>query len=150
MPIPTHVLVTAVDFSAALPAQAVATAVARGLEAGGLPESDLIALPRLQDSGAVDVRGLLDSLDFDTRMRAARAVVIADGHLSEDTLAGSATFEIATRARQSGVPSYAITAENELDAFDARILDLQVILEAGSARALAAAGRKLAAAVPIS
>ncbi|HEX3518042.1 MAG TPA: glycerate kinase [Solirubrobacteraceae bacterium] len=149
MPIPTHVLLTAVDFNAVLPAQAVATAIARGLKAGGLPESDLLALARPQESGAADVRELLDSLDFDRRMRAARAVVIADGHLSEDTLAGRATFEIATRARQAGVPSYAITAENELDAFDARILDLQVILEAGTARALAAAGRLLAATVRI-
>jgi hypothetical protein len=140
-------LLTAVDFSAGLRAEAVATAIARGLEAGAVPESDLIVVPRLQESGTADIRELLDSLDFDRRMRAARAVVIADGHLSEDTLAGSATFEIATRARQAGVPAYAITAENGLNAFDARILDLQVILEAGSARTFSAAGRKLSAAV---
>jgi hypothetical protein len=42
------------------------------------------------------------------------------------------------------VPAYAVTAENGLDCFDARILDLQVILEAGSARALTAAGTRLA------
>ncbi len=150
MPIPTQVLLTVVDFSAELQAEVVGAAVVRGLKAGELPESDLIALSHPQESGVADIRELLDSLDFDTRMRAARAVVIADGHLSEDTLAGSATFEIATRARQAGVPSYAITAANELDAFDARILDLQVILEAGTTRALAAAGRKLAAAIIIS
>ena len=54
-------------------------------------------------------------------------------------------FEIATRARQAGVPAYAVTGENELDAFDARMLDLQVILEARTVRGLAAAGTKLAA-----
>ncbi|HEV7162809.1 MAG TPA: glycerate kinase [Solirubrobacteraceae bacterium] len=144
MPIPTHVLLTAVDFNAGLRAAAIGVAIARGLKVGGLPEPDLIVLPRPPKSGAADIRELLDSLDFDTRMRAARAVVIADGHLSERTLAGSATFEIATRARQAGVPAYAVAAENKLDTFDARILDLQAILEAGSARALAAAGRKLA------
>jgi hypothetical protein len=37
-----------------------------------------------------------------------------------------------------------VTAENALAPFDARILDLQLILEAGSTRALANAGRKLA------
>ena len=42
------------------------------------------------------------------------------------------------------MPAYAITAENELDAFDARILDLQVILEAHDARTLSGAGRRLA------
>ena len=42
------------------------------------------------------------------------------------------------------MPAYAVTGENALDAFDARMLDLQAILEASSARALEAAGRRLA------
>jgi hypothetical protein len=37
-----------------------------------------------------------------------------------------------------------VTGVNELNAFDARILDLQVILQASSGRALVAAGRTLA------
>jgi glycerate kinase family protein len=78
------------------------------------------------------------------RMQAARAVVIATGRLDERTLAGSLAFEVATSARQGGVPAYAIAAENDLDLFDARMLDLQLVLEASSARALTAAGRKLA------
>jgi glycerate 2-kinase len=53
-------------------------------------------------------------------------------------------FEIATRARQAGVPAYAVAGENALDPFDERILDLQAILEASSPRALEAAGRHLA------
>ena len=77
-------------------------------------------------------------------MHRARAVVIAQWRLKERTLAASATFEIATRARQAGVPAYAVTAKSTLDAFDARILDLQVILEASTARALEAAARRLA------
>jgi hypothetical protein len=64
--------------------------------------------------------------------------------LQQDTLAGSVAFEIATHARQAGVPSYAVTSENRLDSFDARILDLQAIVEANSARSLRTAGRKLA------
>lgn len=80
-------------------------------------------------------------------MLAARAVVIATHRLDEQTLAGSPAFELATSARQNGVPAYAVTAENNLDPFDARMLDLQVILEVSSARALAAAGRKLGEAV---
>ena len=77
-------------------------------------------------------------------MRRARAVVIATERLRETTLAGSVTFEIATRARQGGVPAYAVTGANALDAFDARILDLQLILPARSRAALMTAGRKLA------
>jgi hypothetical protein len=42
------------------------------------------------------------------------------------------------------VPAYAVTATNRLSAFDARMLDLQVILEASTARALQAAARRLA------
>ncbi len=89
-------------------------------------------------------RTLLEALDFDPRMRSARAVIVGVECLDERTLIASVTFEIATRARQSGVPAYAVTAENHLDAFDARILDLQVILEAHNARTLSAAGRRLA------
>jgi glycerate kinase len=72
-------------------------------------------------------------------------VVVGAGRLQERTLAGSVIFEIATRARQSGVPAYAVTCEDALEAFDARILDLQVILQARSRSALVTAGRKLAA-----
>jgi glycerate 2-kinase len=71
-------------------------------------------------------------------------VIVGAGRLDERTLLGSATFELATRARQAGVPAYAVTAVNALELFDARILDLQVILEAGSVRALGGAGKKLA------
>jgi len=80
-------------------------------------------------------------------MRAARAVVIAEPRLDERTLAGTVAFEIATRARQSGVPAYAVTRQDDLDSFDARILDLQTVLQARSHRSLVNAGGKLAAIV---
>ncbi|HEY7934535.1 MAG TPA: glycerate kinase [Solirubrobacteraceae bacterium] len=86
---------------------------------------------------------LLDAVDFDRRMRQARAVVLGEGRIDHGTLEGKAVFESATRARQAGVPAYAVVATNALDPFQARIMDLQVILEAGDERALTAAGRKL-------
>ncbi len=98
-------------------------------------------------SAPVDVSGLLQAWDFDTRMRAARAVIVGAERLDERTLLGSAVFEIATRARQAGVPAYAVTGENALSLFDARILDLQVILQARDTRALRRAGEKLAGVV---
>jgi hypothetical protein len=144
--IPDRLLVASAPFGRALPASLVAAAIGRGLQAGGLPEPDLCPLEAdgSWSAGVGEARALLDAVDFDARMRRARAVIIAAERLQEGALAGSVTFEIATRARQGGVPAYAVSAENSLDAFDARILDLQLILQASTARALTAAGRKLA------
>jgi glycerate kinase len=86
----------------------------------------------------------LDLIDFDHRMRASRAVVTGEGRLDQQSLAGKAVSEVATRARQSGVPCHAIVGERELDAFGARILDLQAVLEARTLRAIESAGRRLA------
>jgi glycerate kinase len=87
---------------------------------------------------------LLDALDFDVRMRAARAVITGEGKLDEQSLVGKLVSEIATRCRQAGVPSYAVVGRRELDMFGMRILDLQVVLEAGTPARLEAAGRRLA------
>ncbi|HLY51170.1 MAG TPA: glycerate kinase [Solirubrobacteraceae bacterium] len=87
---------------------------------------------------------VLDLLGFDPRMRAARAVVTGEGRLDDSSLAGKVVSEVATRARQAGVPCHAVVGQRALDAFGLRILDLQVVLEAGTARQLSAAGRKLA------
>jgi glycerate kinase len=138
-----RVLVAGGPFGPRLPASEVLAAIARGLRAGGAPEPDVCPLP-VPGAGGEDVRALLDGLNFDARMRSARALVVAAARLEERTLAGSVTFELATRARQGGVPAYAVTGANALEPFDARILDLQLVLEAGSVRALAAAGRRLA------
>jgi glycerate kinase len=140
--IPRTLLVATRPFGERLSAERVAAAIARGLQERG-HESDLCPIAAGDDQRG-QVRALLDGLDFDARMRSARAVILAEARLAEDTLAGTVAFEIATRARQSGVPAYGITAENLLDSFDARILDLQAILLAGSARSLQAAGRELA------
>ncbi|WP_249011010.1 glycerate kinase [Conexibacter sp. DBS9H8] len=90
-------------------------------------------------------RFVLETVGFDVRMRAARAVVVGEGRLDRQSLAGKVCGEIATRARQAGVPCHAIVGRCLLDRFDQRILDLQVILEAGTIEALEAAGRELAA-----
>ena len=90
------------------------------------------------------MRELSEEHHIDARVRDARAVILGQWNLQERALAGSTLFEIATRARQAGVPAYAVAGRNLLDSFDARILDLQLIIEAGSGRALLAAGRTLA------
>src|SRR5271154_1573712 len=125
-----------------LSAQHVGKAIARGMDAGGF-QTDVCPIASEGDFSA-DVRALLEVLDFDARMLRARAVVLAERHLAERALTVNPVFEIATRARQAGVPAYAVAGKNLLDPFDARILDLQLILEASSTRALTAAGRRLA------
>jgi glycerate kinase len=111
------------------------TGAAGGLSGGLWAELDADLIP-----GASFV---LDLLDFDPRMRESRAVVTGEGRLDEQSLAGKVVSEVATRARQAGVPCHAVVGERELDAFGLRVLDLQAVLEAGTTRALAAAGRKL-------
>jgi glycerate 2-kinase len=87
---------------------------------------------------------VLDAAQFDRRMRAARAVVTGEGKLDEQSLVGKAVSEVATRARQAGVPCFAVVGSDGLGPFDRRILDLQAVLEAGNPRQLRAAGRELA------
>jgi glycerate kinase len=139
--IPRTLLIAARSFDERLSAERVAAALAAGLQDGGWP-TDECAIDGVGEHA--NVRTVIGSHDFDERMRAARAVVIAEPRLREQTLAASIAFEIATRARQAGVPAYAVTGEDLLDSFDARILDLQTILPAQTHRSLRAAGRKLA------
>jgi glycerate kinase len=87
---------------------------------------------------------VLDALGFDHRMRAARAVIAGEGRLDGQSLAGKAVSEVATRARQAGVPCYAFVGSSSLDRFGQRILDLEAIVEAGTTAELEQAGRGLA------
>lgn len=87
---------------------------------------------------------VLQELGFDARLRAARAVVVGEGRLDRGTLEGRVAGEIATRARQAGVPCHAIVGEDAIERFDARILDLQAILVASTVAEIEAAGEALA------
>jgi glycerate kinase len=86
---------------------------------------------------------VLDAVDFDRRMLAARTVITGEGKLDEQSLVGKLVAEIATRARQRGVPCDAVCGVRELDAMGARILDLQHVLEATTLAELERAGREL-------
>jgi glycerate kinase len=87
---------------------------------------------------------VLDVVRFDERMRRARAVVTGEGTLDTQSLAGTLIAEIATRARQAGVPCHAVVGRRDLDSFGARMLDLQLVIEAGTVGELRDAGRRLA------
>ena len=87
---------------------------------------------------------VLDAVEFDRRMRAARAVVTGEGKLDQQSLAGKVVSEVSTRARQAGVPCHAIVGTRELDSFGVRVLDLQAVFEASTPRQISAAARRLA------
>jgi hypothetical protein len=138
----TRALLACEPFGARLAASRVAAALAAGLIAGGRPEPDVVELPR--DAGDRRAAGALAEQGFHARMLASRAVLVAVPALSERTLAGSAAFEVATLARQNGVPCYAVAAKVTLNSFDLRILDLQLVLQASSPASLRRAGKRLA------
>jgi glycerate kinase len=141
--IPGQLLLACAGLGPRLPADRVIAALAAGIEERGMPAPEGCPLPDSAARGS-EAQALLERLAFDPRMRAARAVVIGVEQLLESSLAGSIAFEIATRARQAGVPCYAVVRENRLNGFDQRVLDLQRVIEADGPPALRRAGRTLA------
>jgi len=134
-------------------------AAARAVQqAGGLRGASLVVLSQLRiptaqnepwtQLGARVVAGapfVLGELGFEERMRAAHAVVVGEARLDAATLRGGVAGEIATRARQSGVPCHAVVGANLADRFETRILDLQAIREATTLDGIEGAARELAA-----
>jgi hypothetical protein len=141
-PIRRHALIACEPFSARVGTERAAAAIAAGLTGAGAPPPDAVELPPA--AGVRDTAALLERAGFHARMLASRAVVVAVPALSERTLSGSAAFEVATLARQSGVPCYAVAATVELNDFDLRILDLQIVIRARGEAGLRRAGERLA------
>jgi glycerate kinase len=69
---------------------------------------------------------ILDTIGFDAAMRDSFAVVTGEGALDRQTLRGKAVFEVATRCRQGGVPCYAVPGADALDAFEHRLMNIEV------------------------
>jgi glycerate kinase len=88
---------------------------------------------------------ILDHLDFNERMRAARAVITGEGKLDEQTLMGKLVGEIGQRTRQAGVPLHAIVGTDAMDDFSKRIIDLQVVIAATTLEEVEAAAKRLGA-----
>jgi glycerate kinase len=101
------------------------------------PGADAPDLP----AGAVAESGtrfVLEALDIDPRLRAARAAIVGTGRLDDRALRGAVEGEVAVRARQAGVPCHIVAGAVALDLFATRILDLQRIVEAGDVAAIEA------------
>ena len=69
---------------------------------------------------------VLDAVGFDALAHDAFAVVTGEGRLDEQTIGGKLLFEVATRARQNGVPCYAVVGRDDLDAFEHRMMNIEV------------------------
>jgi glycerate kinase len=69
---------------------------------------------------------VLDTVGFDALAHDAFAVVTGEGRLDEQTIGGKLLFEVATRARQGGVPCYAVVGQDDLDAFEHRLMNIEV------------------------
>jgi glycerate kinase len=113
--------------------------------AGGLAGGLWAELGAVLEPGAPFV---LEALGYDARMRAASAVIVGEGRLDQTSLQGKALGEAATRARQAGVPCFAIVGADALDTFGARILDLQRVVEATTLDELYAAAVSLVSLLP--
>jgi glycerate 2-kinase len=86
---------------------------------------------------------VLDTLGFDARAHASRAVVTGEGRLDRQTLAGKAVGEVAVRCRQRGVPCHAVVGSDDLPPFEHRLLDLATVDEATTLAEIEAAARAL-------
>lgn len=109
--------------------------------AGGLSGGLWAAFDARLEPGAPFV---LDALDFDARVHAARAIVTGEGRIDSTTLDGKAAGEAAVRARQAGVPAHAIAGSSDLDLLQQRALGLQTIRTATTRAELEAAAEALA------
>ncbi len=87
---------------------------------------------------------VLNSIGYDAHMRQSLAVITGEGRLDRQSLMGKLISEVATRARQAGVPCHAVVGSDALSGFDARVLDLQLIVEATNIAELEAAGEMIA------
>jgi glycerate 2-kinase len=92
---------------------------------------------------------VLDTVGFDSRMRESFVVVTGEGRLDHQTLDGKALFEVATRCRQGGVPCYAVVGADAMNAFEKRLLNIEVQAAAAGSRLASAddvqqAARRLA------
>lgn len=89
---------------------------------------------------------VLDALGFDDRARSAALVVTGEGRLDEQTLAGKAVAEVASRCRRLGVACHAVVGENALGPDGIAELGLASVRVARTAAELEEAGWTLATA----
>ena len=128
------------EFAATLPRDPRGVEMSGG--AGGLSGALWAQYGAALEPGAGFV---LSALSADERIQAARAVIVGEGRIDHTTLEGKIAAEISVRARQLGVPCYAVVGSNGLEPIDQRILDIQAIIEATTLDQIEQAGGQIGA-----
>jgi glycerate kinase len=108
--------------------------------AGGLSGGLWSAFQAALLPGAATV---LEALNFQERLLSATAVVIGEGRLDAQSLAGKITGEIARRSSLAGRPVHAVVGRSELSASESLRLGLASITEAQTLAAITEAGASL-------
>lgn len=92
---------------------------------------------------AIGASFVLDALDFDARLRHARAVVVGEGRLDNQSTHGKIVGEIAIRASRARVPVHAIVGTSRITPDAAAQIELRSITEARTIEELEHAGEVL-------
>ena len=108
--------------------------------AGGLSGGLWAAFDAALRSGASFV---LDAVSFDSRARAADAVITGEGKFDTQTLDGKLIGEIGDRCRQARRPLHAIVGSDELGPDAARAAGLASVRAATTLEAIEAAARRI-------
>jgi glycerate kinase len=112
--------------------------------AGGLSGGLWAAFDAELVAGAAFV---LDAIGFDRLAHEAIAVVTGEGCMDHQSLAGKVVSEVAARSRLQGVECHAFVGRNELSSGESTALGMRSVVEAGTLKALRAAGAQLARAI---
>ncbi len=87
---------------------------------------------------------VLDTVGFDARAAAARAVITGEGRLDAQSLVGKLISEVAGRARAATIPCHVVAGSSMLAPAEAAVLGLGEVLVASTLDELVSAGRRLA------
>lgn len=90
---------------------------------------------------------VLQTVDFDARLRRADAVITGEGRLDRQTFEGKLVGEIAARCARAGKSVHAVVGGSLLDAEEVEVLGLASVHIARDALAMAIAGRAIASGV---
>lgn len=90
---------------------------------------------------------VLDAIGFAEQLADAQLVITGEGSIDAQTLTGKAVAAVASHSRAAGVPCMAVAGRDALAPHERDLLGLCAVIEAGSARELAAAPVRLLAAL---
>lgn len=86
---------------------------------------------------------VLDSINFNARLRACKAVIAGEGGLDDQSFMGKILGRIRDRCREAGKPLHAVAGTVKLGNDEIERLELATVIEAGDPESLRRAGRTI-------